>query len=101
MEFDQKRFEIEYQELKNKYQDKSFLNKDQTLREVRRSSSTARRRKEMNEKYDIPIPTYFKKFQRAGKPYCTYQYSLYEIAMFKVSREYYWEYVKKLRIGLK
>jgi len=90
MELNQFKFKLLYDELKQKYNGKNYLNKSQTLLEIERSSSTASRRAMSNVKYDIPLPTYSNEYKRSGKPYFTYQYSLYDIAIFKTDRNYYW-----------
>jgi hypothetical protein len=89
------KFNIILQQLLQRHQGQNSINKTKMLVEIGKSPSTAYRREEQNNKFDIPIPNFSVEFPRKGKPYSTYEYDLYELAIFKTDKSQYWQMIEE------
>jgi hypothetical protein len=89
------KFNITLQQLLQRHQGKSSINKTKMLIEIGKSPSTSYRREEQNSKFDIPMPNFSVEFKRNGKKYFTYEYDLYDLAVFMTDKHLYWQKIEE------
>lgn len=95
---DQDKFNFNLEKLFQKFEGKNRVNKTKMLSVHHNSQSCWKNKNNENDKFQFPEPTYVKEHKRKGKPYYTYEYDVYDLAIFLTDREFYWHTINKRKL---